>query len=372
MADTRTGRMLWEVPASAFSWSSPLGDAGTIRATLVIESVYDSLSDQDERDPRVLLRAVLTSPWRFCLVLRWGLSTVWAGPLITYSRQNATSVDVGGSEVGKLLEKRVMVKSGATFATDPSADIVIGPGTKQRVAYVLLTAMLTGGGNDLPITVADPGGFGTDARTYFGYDLSTYAEKLKALSAELDGPEIRYDPQVTTGSDGYYLSWVVQIGGPHIGRNATVWTFDNSNIVTTEDMDASGMAMTAWVPGTGTDRDKLIATATATYLSGLGWPMLEAVDTARTSETLYPILSTYATADLAAYSRPVTSWVAQVPAETDPQPGTYRVGEDITLDVRRDPVIPDGLYTRRITSISGDQGHWVTLATADPLPAGTL
>lgn len=370
VADTRTGKLLWSVPASTFTWSSPLGSAGSIQATLIIESTYDALSDQDERDPRVLLRTVLTSPWRFSLVLRWGLSTVWAGPLITYSRQGATAVAIGGAEVAKLLEKRVMVQSGATSATDPTADLVCGPGTKQRVAYLLISAMLTGTGNDLPITVGDPGGFGIDQRTYFGYDLSTYAEKLTALSAELDGPEVRFDPQVTTGSDGYYLSWTVQIGGPHVGRNATTWEFDSSSVVMTEDMDASGMAMNTWVSGSGTDRDKLIANASNAYLGGLGWPMLEAVDTGHSSETLYPILATYATADLAAYGKPVTSWGVQVSAETDPMPGTYRTGEDVVIDVRNDPAIPDGLYTRRITSISGDQSHWVSLGTADPLPAG--
>jgi hypothetical protein len=373
VADTRTGRMLWELPAAAFSWSSVLGDIGTIRATLAVESVYASLSEQDERSPRVLLREVLTGPWRFSLVLRWGNNTVWAGPYISMSRTGPASVEVGGAEIGKLLAKRVMVAPAAVSAVDPTADLVLGPyATKGHVAAAILTQLVTGAGNNLPLVVTDPAGSGQDQRVYYGYDLATYWEKIQALSAESDGPEIRFDPQVTAGSDGDYLSWVVRIGSPHVGRNTTTWVFDSDvTSIVGFDGDASNMAFGVWATGNGQARDKLIAHSVNAPLLNVGWPMLESVDTAHSSETVYPLLAAYATAGLAAFGQPVVSYQVRVPVDTDPMVGTYRVGEDFAFDVRGDPVIPDGLYTRRIAGLSGDENSWVTITDANPLPVGS-
>jgi hypothetical protein len=365
--------MLWELPAASFSWSCTLGDIGTIRATLAVESVYTALSDQDEREPRVLLREILSGPWRFSLVLRWGNNTVWAGPYISMSRTGPASVDLGGAEIGKLLSKRVVVAPAATYATDPTADLVLGPyTTKGHAAAALLNQLVAGAGNNLPLIVADPGGKGQDSRTYYGYDLATYWEKLQALTTEVDGPEIRFDPQVSAWSDGDYLSWVVQIGDPHVGRNNTTWVFDSDETaIVGFDGDGSNMAFGVWAAGTGQSRDKLIAHATDPHLLGIGWPMLETVNTAHSSETVYPVLATYVSADLAAYTNPVTSFQVQVPADADPMVGTYRVGEDFAIDVRGDPVIPDGFYTRRIAGIAGSEKPWVTLTDANPLPVGS-
>jgi hypothetical protein len=373
VADTRTGRMLWELPMATQSWSSTLGAVGTIRATLEVEKTWDSLADQDERDPRILLREVLTGPWRFSLVVMWGNNTVWAGPYISFHRPAPQEVELSGAEVGKLLAKRVLVAPGAVSATDSTADTIIGPGTtKPHAAAVLLKQLITGAGNNLPISVTDPGGAGIDSRIYYGYDLRTYWDALSALSAEVDGPEIRFDPQVTAGSDGNYLSWTAQIGNPHVGRASTVWAFDSDvTSVIGLDTDASTTALGVWSGGSGTSRDKLITHATDTTLLNIGWPMIEEVDTAHSSETVYPVLAAQTSAVLAAHKQPAVSLQVQVPADVDPMVGTYRVGEDFQVDIREDPLIPDGIYVRRVAGIAGTEKPWVTLTDAAPLPAGS-
>lgn len=374
VADTRTGRMLWELPAETFTWSSKLNDIGTLSAVLSVEKTWASLSDQDERDPRIMLREILSGPWRFSLVLKWGNNAVWAGPYLSMSRPTPDKLDLNGAEIAKILSKRPLIKPGAVSATDPSADTVLGPGvTKPHVAAALVTQAMVGTGYNLPITVTDPGGFGTDARTYYGYDLANYWDKLLALMAEVDGPEIRFDPKITAGVDGDYVSWVMQIGNPHLGRNGTIWVFDSDvNSVIGLDGDGSNMALGVWTPGSGQSRDRVIAHTQDTTMLNIGWPMIEAVDNSHTSETAYPVLAAQSSAALAAYKQPVVAYRTAVPADADPMVGTYRVGEDFAIDIHGDPIIPDGFYTRRIAALNGSEKPWVTITDANPLPVGSL
>jgi hypothetical protein len=373
VADTRTGRMLWELPAESFNWSNKLNDVGTIHATLSVEKTWASLSDQDERDPRIMLREILSGPWRFSLVLKWGNNTVWAGPYLSMSRPTPGHIELNGAEIAKIFTKRPLIKPGAPSATSELADTVIGPGaTKPHVAAALVTQAMVGTGYNLPIVVTDPGGFGTDFRTYYGYDLANYWDKLQALMAEVDGPEIRFDPRISAGVDGDYLTWVMQIGNPHLGRGITTWVFDSDvNAVVGLDGDGSNMALGVWTPGSGQSRDRLVAHTQDSSLLNIGWPMLEAVDNSHTSETSYPVLAAQSSASLAAYKQPLVAYKTAVPADSDPMVGTYRVGEDFSIDIHDDPIIPDGFYTRRIAALSGTEKSWVTITDANPLPVGS-
>jgi hypothetical protein len=366
--------MMWELPAEIFNWSSKLNDIGTISASLAVESAWDALSDQDERDPRNLLREVITGPWRFSLVLKWGNNVVWAGPYISMSRLAPNKIDLNGAEIGKIFTKRPLIKPGAISAVDPTADTSFGPNaTKPHVAAALVTQAMAGTGYNLPIIVTDPGGFGMDARVYYGSDLAKYWDKLQALMAEVDGPEIRFDPQVTAGSDGDYVSWVMQIGNPYLGRGSTTWMFDSDiNTVVSMDIDGSSMGLGMWSVGSGQSRDRLIAHSTDTTLLNLGWPMLEEIDSSHSSEIYYPILAAHNAAALDAYKNPIVSLKVSVPADADPMVGTYRVGEDYTVAIRNDPIIRDGLYNRRTAALSGTEKPWVSITDVGPLPLAAI
>jgi hypothetical protein len=364
--------MLWELPLESMSWANNFGSDGTISATLDIEKTWDSLSDQDERDPRILVREVLTGQWRFCLVVTFGSQVVWAGPYISMARPKPAQIQLGGAEIGKIFTKRLLIAPGAISPTDVSADTVLGPnGSKARIVYVLVSQAMTGTGRSLPITVADPGGVGTDYRTYYGYDLRKVADALRDLSNESDGPEFRFDPQITAGSDANYLHWTLQIGTPHLGRGITPWTFDDDvSLVSTLNTDASSMAMEVYSGGSGSSRDKLISTAVDTSLLSIGYPMLEEVDTAHSSTDNIAVLGAQSAGQLALQRKPAASFKVQIPVDRDPLPGTYHVGEDFQITVQDDPVIPDGVYARRIAGISGTEQPWITLVDTESLPVG--
>lgn len=374
VADTVTGRMLWELPLETMSWSTTLTWDGTISATLDIEKTWDSLSDQDERDPRVRVRELLSGPWRFCLVVVWGNQPVWAGPYVSLSRPKPSQVQVGGPEIVKIFSKRLLVNPAYVIGpADVSGDTVIGPSTtKGHAAAVLLNQAMTGTGRSLPITVIDPGGVGSDSRTYYGYDLAKVADALRNLANEDDGPELRFDPVITAGSDANYLGWVAQIGSPHLGRGVTPWTFDDDvSLVSTLSTDASTMALSLWAAGTGSSRDKIMANASDTSLLAIGYPLLEEVDTNTTSQTDPKLLQSAANAALGVQRKPAVSFQVTIPVDRDPMPGTYHLGEDFQITVQDDPTIEDGVYLRRIAGIAGTEGPWVTLTDTAPLPVGS-
>lgn len=372
IADTVTGRMLWSLPMDTMSWDIKLNDIGSIRASLVAEDAWDALSDQNERDPRVMLREILSGSWRFCLVVKWGNNVVWAGPYLSFSRSGPNKVELNGAEIQKIFSRRVLVKPGATAPTDVSADTVMGPAVNKRyIAGTLVNQAMSGTGRSLPINVTLDTTSGIEYRTYFGYDLANYWDKLHDLMNEVDGPEVRFDPKITQGSDANYLSWDMQIGTPHLGRGVTPWIFDSDvNSVVGLDTDGSNIALQVWSAGNGQSRDKLIVSSSDTTQLAFGWPLLEAVDNSHSSETLYGVLAASNSAQLQAWKKPAISFKTVVPADVDPMVGSYRVGEDFSVDVRRDPIIPDGLYSRRIAGLAGTEKPWVTITDIDPLAVG--
>lgn len=372
LADTVTGRMLWGLPMDTMTWDLKLNDIGSLRATLVAEDVWDALSDYDERDPRTTLREILSGVWRFCFVVKWGNSVVWAGPYLSFTRSGPSKVEVLAAEMPKLLTRRILIKPGAISAGDVTGDTVMGPNVNKRyIAASLVSQALVGTGKSLPINVTTDLTPGVEHRTYYGYDLATYWDRLHQLASESDGPEIRFDPKITQGSDANYLSWDMQIGNPHLGRGVAPWIFDSDvNSVIGLDSDGSNVALSVFSAGNGQSRDKLITSATDTSLLSVGWPILESVDNSHTSEANYPVLQTQTTAILAAWKKPAISFKTTVPADIDPVVGTYRVGEDFSVDIKKDPIIPDGLYSRRIAGMSGSEKPWVTITDVDPLPVG--
>jgi hypothetical protein len=361
------------------SWSITLNDIGTIRATLVAEDAWDALSDQNERDPRVLLREILSGTWRFCLVVKWGDSVVWAGPYLSFNRDltpgassTPNAIELNGAEIQKILSKRVLIAPGATIPGDPSANTVMGPNVNKRyIAAALVNQAMIGTGRSLPINVTFDNTPGIEYRTYYGYDLAFYWDKLHSLMSEVDGPEVRFDPKITQGSDANYLSWDMQIGTPHLGRSVTPWLFDSDvNSVVGLDSDGSNIALQVWSAGSGQSQDKLIISSADTTQLSFGWPLLEGVDNSHSSETNYNVLVADNAARLLAWKKPVTAFKLTVPADVDPVVGTYRVGEDFSVDIRQDPIIPDGLYSRRIAGLAGTEKPWVTITDTDPLAVG--
>ncbi len=380
-ANTRTGRIGWELPFDSVSWNTPINATGTLRATLPIESTLDALHTQGARDPRTTLREVLTGPYLNSLVLTFGDAAVFAGPYLPAAVPADTpTVDIGAAELVAMFDKRLLYTPGAVAMADPASDLILGPTSGPGLIKAIIDAATWGVGYELPITCSNPPDLrGSEQRIFYGFDLTTAGSALSQLTAQglqdlnqplnqAGGPDYRLDPYLRQAADGLYVSWELRIGNPYLGENIAPWVFDDATSLVSQEIDASKMASVYYVPGSGTDRVKLISVAWDDSLMSSGWPALEEVDGAYTSE-LDPVrLQTYANADIARYLQPVDKWTIKTRVDQDPQLGSFRVGDPMLLDIQRHPVINPGIYARRITEIAGDASAWVSLSSTEARP----
>lgn len=370
-ANTRTGRIGFELPFSTLAWDTPLNAVGTLTSTLVAEDVWDALADQDERNPRQVFRDFLTGPWRWSFVLTYGDLAVWAGPYIApkLDADHPSVVQVGGSELLAVYGRRALIAPGAVSPTDPSADTVFASTTLPAIALALFEQGIAGPGRELPINFPTVGSVGDNTRTYFGYDVAMYQDRIIELTKVENGPDVRLDPRVYAGEDANYVVWDLAVGEPHIGQRSSPWAWDNGVNGTRlgYDLDAKDVSTTFYVPGSGQDRDKVIGTAASSFLINAGFPALDGVDGGHTSATEITTLNGWARADLTQHGIPQESWSVKVPAGGDPRIGQFRVGDDMLVGIPSHPLIPDGDYRRRITKIAGDATPFVTLTGDAPV-----
>lgn len=378
-ANTRTGRIGWELPVANASWNTPINAAGTLRATLAIEATLDHLYTQGANDPRTALREVLTGPYLNSLVLTYGDAAVFAGPYLPASiPADKPTIDVGATELLAIFDKRILYDPTGTTLVDPTSDLSLGPASQGELIRSIIAASTTGTGRELPITCSNPPNpVGNAQVTYFGFNLTTAGSALGQIASQgigapgqltiTPGPDYRLDPYLVTGSDGLYVAWELRIGNPYLNAGIQPWSFDDATSMVSQEIDASKMASTYYVPGSGQDRMKLIATATDSSLINAGFPMLEEVDSSYTSEINGVLLNSYAAADVVRYVSPVDKWIIQTRVEQLPRLGSYRVGDPMVIDIQRHPVINPGIYPRRITDISGDVSALVSISSAEML-----
>ena len=373
--DNRTGRIGFELPFSTLSWDTPLNAVGTLTADLVAEDVWDGLADQDERNPRQVFRDFLTGPWRWSFVLAFGDLAVWAGPYIAPKMDAAhpSIVSVGGSELLAIYGRRVLVKPGAPQPNHVAADTAFTNANLAEIALALFEQGTAGPGYELPINFPTVATGGAIIRTYWGYDLATYQDRILDLTKEENGPDVRLDPRIYTGDDANYVVWDLRIGQPHLGQTLAPWAWEHgaAGVQLGYDLDAKDVASTVYVGGSGQDRLKQIGSASDPKLINQGFPALDLLDGSHSSIGDVAQLNAWAAGDLTQHGIPQESWSVKVPAGGDPRIGQFRVGDDMLVGVPAHPLIPEGDYRRRITKIAGDASSFVTLTGDAPVGAST-
>lgn len=366
VANTRTGRIAWELPYQKFSWSTPLNSAGTMSVTCAIDDVIDYDSEFDERLSRNKLREIATGPWRFSFVLSFGGRAIWAGPLVAVKLTGGDqdTVEFGCVELWDLFRRRVMVNPlGVATPTAAAADTTFQATTLENIAkQLIMQATAAGDGSELPIDFPTVDTAGGHQRFYYGYDLASYADRLTQLTKVIDGPDVRFDPYLVTGVDGNYVRWSMNIGNPYLTTYSPFTWEHNVNASLDYDLDSKDMAFLYYTTGAGQDRDKKLGTAEDKSLVASGFPLLEGVDTTHASASEATTLNQWASGDIDAYGKPVETWTINVWADDNPRLGEYRVGDTGQIGVHGHLLIPDGFFTRRIINMSGDETGKVSLA----------
>lgn len=360
VADTRTGRILDELPALP-RWSTGLNTAG--QASVDIPLTDASLSERSIRQ--------ITLPGRATLVVVYGSEPVWAGPIWSHRYSAARGVlSLSAAGLWSLLDSRYVlpVLGSNVPITDPSADTVLTNLTLGSIARRIVNQALGHTGGNLPLVLPAEVA-GTNERTYRGYELPQLGEALRQLTAVQNGPDLDFRPRwsATPG----YIEWVMRIGSPLLGQVGSphVWDYPGGGVVDLEVEESGRPLARVYAVGSGMERAMLTSRSEDLTLVNAGWPLLEGEVSRKTVE-VQSTLDGWASSTLAALDRQVTAWTATVRADADPILGTYSLGDDAVLSTTGDPYLPDGAHPVRIVGIaSGPDAETTVTLTMAPTEA---
>ena len=212
---------------------------------------------------------------------------------------------------------------------------------------------LTWTGGNLPITFEDDMA-GTYERNIKGAELKLIGDLLINLTEVQNGPDIRFQPRLTTDGLGY--EWLLKTGKPRLtGNTTTIWdTSLPGNTVSdlTISQDANDLANIVWETGGAASDQAIIERATDHSFTGLGFPLLEKVESLSSSVTDPKTALAHAVETIRTSTRPLNTW--QFSVQRDQRLGEYDVGHDCGLIIRNDQFgIPDGLHKLRIMTLRG-------------------
>ncbi|WP_069773028.1 hypothetical protein [Streptomyces sp. LUP30] len=347
--DLRTDQLLAELPLSGVTYSYALNQPGTLRGTIPYNSETLPL------DPETA-----STPGRTAVYVDRDGVLVWGG--IVWTRQNATGGrSIQASEFLSYFQHRYVKRTLSTdtsLITDPT---YVGSGpTAQRlyadqkfVMWSLMRYASEQAGGSIGI---DLGQIGYAAHgvtrnvTYYQYERPEIYKAISELAAADDGfdfsievgwsqatattPPTRYRKAMTwfprRGRTAAESGLVFSKGGGYGSILDYDWPEDGTAVVT----EMSGL-------GAGTGEARIVKTAADNDMIASGWPLLEGVATYDdvVDETQVQGLTN---ADLEAQSAAQAQPTFEVSADTDPEFGSYSVGDQALFVIDPEPQSPAG------------------------------
>lgn len=379
VGNTRTGGSLTAIPVSGATWSIEHRGYGEISVDIPLNAgEFRNLEKNVAgvwRPTGSLRSALLTAlePVENFMAILEGDNVLAAGPIWAhdYSWETGVLKIKASGSIGSLFDHRyVMGVLGSGWASWSATYSSLSLGT---IAKRLIELMETHTGGDLPIILpADE--VSTHTRTYNGFELATVQSRLDDIMGVENGPDIRFDPRLTTDRLG--IEWVMRTGTvaqPLLVQAGDDHTWDfrlpRSGVSgLSVQRDATRIASRSWATGSGTDEALLMSRADDPTLTDAGFPLLEVADS-RSSVELQATLDEWASGNLLLSARPMTTVSATVQSNHSPQLGTYRVGDFAKLWIPADhPYLsllwPLGYSRVRIIGISGDLDPTVSITFA--------
>jgi hypothetical protein len=365
VAEARTGRVIQDLPASKLKWGIRLNGAGPLSCEVLPGAVELA---------GINLRGV-TRPWEMFLGVSYGPRVLECGPIQTrdYSGGVMTLTAAG---IWEMFASRKALRG----------DMLAAPAERVRESVLTVTGSLGDIARELVrISIEDnpwgdlgrlnirlpPVTGGGHVRTYNGFDLAWIADRLKELTEVDGGPDIRFRPQFQDG-DPQLVEWVMETGTaaqPTLKQVGEDWVWDGgaagSPVVDFDtEEDGAGMAVRAWAPGAGQERQMKLAYQSNHLLWSPAFPWLEA-DEKRDTENQGD-LQAFADQMAAAAAYPVTIVGAKVRADANPVLGEYQPGDWATIVTPEDhPTLDPGRAIRvRLMAVDGDATSVVSLAVA--------
>jgi hypothetical protein len=311
----------------------------------------------------------MTEPDRMTLVVDWDGVALAAGPI--WNRPpNAGGVTVNAGGIRDLLTMRKVASRSSPYASQQFAFAGVSLGT-IAAKLVQLATDPTKPGATLPIVYpatesdTDP----THQKTYNGWDLPNVADMLANLTGLLGGPDIDFVPE-WVDSNRSAIRWRMRVGtgaAPKLtSTNQLAWDYSTPESGVkdfTVGDDVSQRTDVAWSRGSGSETFTLIARAASTKWTDRGYPLHER-ETDYTTVEQQATLDAHAAGDLAAQLDPTVQYAMTVDALTDPQLGSYQLGDVASVRVADHWWLEDSPtagYGLRILGISGNASTDVKL-----------
>jgi hypothetical protein len=354
LCDLQTDRVIGEFPMSSPTFGQKLNDIGDFSGTIQLGS-----DDIQVKDP-----LGSTTPAKTSVYVDQNGTLVWGGMVWerSYDKTNNT-LEVKAKEFLSYYNRRKIRQTLAYTNTD-QCSICRG--------IVSWAESQTGGSINMQYGT-QLSGVGV-SYTANSYDRLWVYEALGKIVALDGGPDHGVDAIWGPGPQPmkvYNVDWpqrgrgVAESQAVFTDQNVAPWSFDES---------ASDMRTRSEAIGAGDGTATLIATATATDLIALGWPLLEDVDDHK-DITDKALLDSLAAGDLATYSSVLGTWSLPVRTDIEPTLASYTVGDVIYLDVTGsgllvpDQLVKAGRYAgyQRIIGTSVDPVSEVATLTLGPV-----
>lgn len=358
--DLRTDTLLAELPLAGVQYSFELNGIGRLSGTIPYT---------DETLP--LDPETASTPGRTAVYVDRDGVLVWGG--IVWTRQNVKGgKQIQAAEFLSYFQHRYVKK---TLSTDTS--LLIDPAyvdaggqrlynDQKYIMWSLIRYAQDQPGGSINVNIdglTAPAHGITRVATYYGYERPEIYKSIAELAAADDGFDFGIEVGWTSAANNQAPSRFRKARAwfPRRGRTASEsglvfskgggygsilsydWPEDGTSLVT----EMSGL-------GAGTGEAKIIKTAAAQDLIASGWPLLEGVasydgvvDEAQ--------VQGMTNADLEALSTSQVQPQFEVSADTDPQFGSYSVGDEALFVIEPEPQSPAGREgTLRIVSIEND------------------
>jgi len=381
IGDLLTGKRIVQLPPLAGSWSAGVNDAGSMSCTVSL------------RNPAVARLGLFNAAavGKAFLAVADGDTILQAGPIWDHDwNRDSGKLTLRGAGLLSYFDHRAVlpvlsgrlptdattntqywavddgVVSGVVNATDTRRSL-------QGIIVGLLTQALSWPSGNVPLTLPSIIA-GTSQRAYRGSDVASVLERVRELTQVVGGPEIRLTPQWLSDKTG--ISWVAEIGTPTVPlisslQRAVFYVGNDKSSVTNLTVSVNGLKMgsQAFASG-GRSTDKaLVSVSTDPMLTAAGYPLLDLVDSSRSTVQILATLQTYSDELVGRGKLPTQVWKFTHNLSVQPFLSAFRAGDFAEVRVISDLYLPSKTepYIMRITGRSGDaEGKTVNL-TFEPI-----
>lgn len=357
VGDLLTGRRIQTLPVVAAEWSDTLNDSGSLSATVKLNNP----------DVQLLGLKSSASPGKAFLAVVDGDAVLQAGPIWWHDYDgNNQSLTIRASGMWSYFDHRMLIPVLDGFLpTDALADTNL-TSSLQGIARALVAQAQSWTDGDVPVNLPAEVA-GSNVRNYRGADLATVGQRLRELTQVEGGPDIRFAPRFTTDRLG--VEWDLLIGTPDqpllFSAFETVFNVGLKGSSVSDlriKVDGSAVAGQAFATGGRASDEALVAVAAGTELSAAGFPLLELVDSSRSTITDVNTLQGFANELVLKGARPVESWTFTHDLSSAPALTGFVTGDFAKVRVHSDLYADRGEYRMRILSRSGDvEGRKVKL-----------